>query len=59
MPSYSKNDVILVRYPFSDLTAIKVRPAIVVSEPHPARDSLYGQADSLSANCCNTDSPPN
>jgi mRNA interferase MazF len=30
MPSFSKNDVVLVRYPFSDLTAAKVRPAIVV-----------------------------
>ena len=30
MPSFSKNEVILVRYPFSDLTAAKVRPAIVV-----------------------------
>jgi mRNA interferase MazF len=30
MPSCSKNEVILVRYPFSDLTAAKVRPAIVV-----------------------------
>ncbi len=40
MPSFSKNEVILVRYPFSDLTAAKVRPAIVVSEPHPSEDSL-------------------
>jgi mRNA interferase MazF len=31
MPSFSRNEIILVRYPFSDLTAIKVRPAIVVS----------------------------
>jgi mRNA interferase MazF len=30
MPSCSKNEVILVRYPFSDLTSAKVRPAIVV-----------------------------
>lgn len=30
MPSFSKNEVILVRYPFSDLTAVKIRPAIVV-----------------------------
>jgi mRNA interferase MazF len=40
MPSFSKNDVILVRYPFSDLTAAKVRPAVVVSEPYPFDDSL-------------------
>ena len=25
MPSYSKNDVILVRYPFSDLSATQLR----------------------------------
>ncbi len=34
MPSYLKNDVILVRYPFSDLSNSKVRPAVVVSAPH-------------------------
>ncbi|NEQ25078.1 MAG: MazF family transcriptional regulator, partial [Microcoleus sp. SIO2G3] len=31
MPSYSKHDVILVRYPFSDLSSSKVRPAVVAS----------------------------
>jgi len=31
MPNYSKNEVILVRYPFTDLSSIKVRPAVVVS----------------------------
>ncbi len=30
MPNYSRNEVILLRYPFSDLTAAKVRPAVVV-----------------------------
>lgn len=30
MPSFSKNEIVLVRYPFSDLTAAKVRPAVVV-----------------------------
>ena len=38
MPSYSKNDVVLVRYPFSDLSSSKVRPAVVVSAPHPSKD---------------------
>lgn len=38
MPSLLKNDVILVRYPFSDLSAAKVRPAIVVSAAHPSQD---------------------
>lgn len=40
MPSYSKNDVVLVRYPFSDLSATKVRPAVIVHAPHPSEDSL-------------------
>jgi mRNA interferase MazF len=38
MPSYSKLDVILVRYPFSDLSSSKVRLAIVVSTSHPSQD---------------------
>ncbi len=40
MPSYSKNDIILVRYPFSDLSATKVRPAVVVHAKHPSQDCL-------------------
>jgi len=40
MPSYSKHDVILVRYPFSDLSSSKVRPAAVVSASHPSQDIL-------------------
>lgn len=40
MPSYSKHDVILVRYPFSDLSSSKVRPAVVVSASHPSQDIL-------------------
>jgi len=40
MPSYSKRDIILVRYPFSDLSSAKVRPAIVVNASHPSRDLL-------------------
>jgi PemK-like, MazF-like toxin of type II toxin-antitoxin system len=38
MPSSSKNDIILVRYPFSDLSGAKVRPAVVVSAPHSSQD---------------------
>ena len=30
-PSYSKNNVILVRYPFSDLSGSKARPAVIVN----------------------------
>ncbi len=38
MPNYSKGDVVLVRYPFSDLSGAKVRPAVVVSVPHVSQD---------------------
>ena len=38
MPSYSKNEVILVRYPFSALSGVKVRPAIIVNAPHVSHD---------------------
>jgi mRNA interferase MazF len=38
MPNYSKNDVILVGYPFSDLSFTKVRPGIVISVPHPSQE---------------------
>jgi mRNA interferase MazF len=40
MPNYSKNDIILVKYPFSDLSISKVRPAVVVSAPHVSQDIL-------------------
>jgi mRNA interferase MazF len=40
MPSYSKNEIVLVRYPFSDLTSSKVRPAVVVNAPHSSQDVL-------------------
>jgi mRNA interferase MazF len=40
MPNYSKNDIILVQYPFSDLSSSKVRPAVIVSAPHVAQDIL-------------------
>ncbi len=38
MPTYSKGSVVLVRYPFSDLTSAKVRPAIAVSTSHQSQD---------------------
>ena len=38
MPSYSKGDVVLVRFPYSDLLGSKVRPVIVVSTPHASQD---------------------
>lgn len=40
MPNYLKGSVILVRFPFSDLSSAKIRPAIVVSPTHPSQDLL-------------------
>ena len=40
MPNYSKSNVILVRYPFSDLSGAKARPAVVVNAPHVSQDVL-------------------
>jgi len=40
MASFSKFDVILVRFPFSDLSGSKVRPAVVVHGPHPSQDVI-------------------
>lgn len=51
MPSYLRGDVVLVRFPFSDLSGAKVRPAIVVNSPHTSRDifalPLTSKTDSL------------
>lgn len=40
MPNYSKGEVILVRYPFSNLSGSKIRPAIVVNAPHVSQDVI-------------------
>jgi mRNA interferase MazF len=40
MASSSRHDIVLVRYPFSDLSGAKVRPAVVVSAAHPSQDLL-------------------
>jgi mRNA interferase MazF len=40
MPTYSRHDLILVRYPFSDLSSSKVRPAIVVNGLHVSHDLI-------------------
>lgn len=40
MTSYDRGDVVLASLPFSDLTGIKQRPAVVVSAPHPSVDLL-------------------
>jgi len=38
MQNYLKSEIVLVRYPFSDLTSAKVRPAVVVNAPHVSHD---------------------
>ena len=38
MANYSRGSVVLVRFPFSDLTSAKVRPAGVVSAAHASVD---------------------
>ncbi len=38
MPSFSKNEVVLVRYPFLDSTNFKIRPAVIVNAPHVSQD---------------------
>ncbi|MEH2025816.1 hypothetical protein [Nostoc sp.] len=40
MPNYSKNNIILVQYPFSNLSSSKIRPAVVISAPHVSQDIL-------------------
>ena len=40
MTSYDRGDVVLATLPFSDLTGVKQRPAVVVSAPHPSVDLL-------------------
>jgi mRNA interferase MazF len=40
MQNYSKHGVVLVRYPFSDLSSSKIRPAVVISASHPSRDFI-------------------
>ena len=41
MPRFSRGDVILVRYPFSDLAGAKVRPAVVINGPHESSDLIF------------------
>ena len=38
MTSYDRGDVVLATLPFSDLTGVKQRPAVVISAPHPSVD---------------------
>lgn len=49
MPNSLKNEVLLVHYPFTDLSATKVRPAVVVHAPHPSPDLLLVPCTSTTA----------
>lgn len=40
MPTSLRSEIVLVRYPFSNLAAAKVRPAVVVSAPHVSQDII-------------------
>ena len=40
MPSFSHSEVILVRYPFTDLSGAKVRAAVVVNAPNVSHDVI-------------------
>ncbi len=40
MANCSHGDVILVRFPFSNLAGSKVRPAVVVNAPHISKDII-------------------
>lgn len=50
MPNYSKPEIVLVRYPFSDLTSSKVRPAVVVNAPHTSQDLFVVALTSKTSN---------
>jgi mRNA interferase MazF len=50
MPSFSKNEVVLVRYPFSDLMSSKVRPVVVVNAPHSSQNLFVVALTSKTSN---------
>ena len=50
MPSYSKPEIVLVHYPFSDLTSSKVRPAVVVNAAHTSQDLFVVALTSKTSN---------
>lgn len=41
MQAFSRGTVVLVRYPFSDLSNFKVRPAVVISTPGDIYDDVF------------------
>jgi mRNA interferase MazF len=40
MSSFSRNDIVLMRAPYTDYSGSKVRPVVVVNAPHRSRDLL-------------------
>lgn len=50
MSNYLKNDIVLVKYPFSDLSIFKVRPAIVINDEYPSNDIVIVPLTSRSSN---------
>jgi mRNA interferase MazF len=50
IPSYSRHDVVLIRYPFSDLSGGKVRPAIIVNAAHISQDLIITPLTSRTEN---------
>jgi len=38
MSNYSRGEVVLIRYPFSDLSGSKIRPAVIVNATHISKD---------------------
>ena len=50
MPSFSKNEIVLISYPFSDLTSSKVRPAVIVNSAHSSQDLFVVALTSKTSN---------
>ncbi len=40
MPNYLRHEIVLVHYPFSDLSGSKIRPAAIISPVHPSKDVI-------------------
>ena len=50
MPNYSRNDFILIKFPFSDLSNSKIRPAIVINSSHASHDLIVAALTSKTHN---------
>jgi mRNA interferase MazF len=45
---YNRGEIVLLPFPFSDQTSVKIRPAVVVSPPHPSDDLFVVAVSSVS-----------